>query len=110
MKDKARPTRRKDDTDKRKGVKVRKADERPPYPGWSDIPDNLSPKEWLAEANARHDAYMKKTARWRARIEEEARKTGVADNIWMDETDIMAALIEEVDARREAEEAKKNEK
>jgi hypothetical protein len=35
---------------------------------------------------------------------------GVADNIWMDETDIMAALIEEVDTRREAEEPKKNEK
>lgn len=54
------------------------------------------------EAMARLDAYVK--ARPLRKAEKAATPMG---SIWMKETDIMAALIEEVDAERVAEEAEK---
>jgi hypothetical protein len=112
MKDKARLPRVKDNKDRRVSAKVKKPDELPSeLTRKSDSSDFLSAEEWAAEIRARRGAYWKDTALWRAEIEKGAKEAWASENcIWMDETDIMAALIEEVDARREAEEAKKNEK
>jgi hypothetical protein len=104
MKDRAKPTRTKDRTDKRESAAERKADDllreaSRKYREALDYVYQLLDEGRELEAIAHREACQKAYDRAR----------GIPDE-WMDETDIMAALIEEVDAERAAEEAEKKKK
>lgn len=104
MKDRAKPTRIKGRTDKRESAAERKADDllheaSRKYHEALDCVYELLDEGREVEALAHHEACQKAYDRARGVTEE-----------WMDETDIMTALIEEVDAEREAEEAEKRKK
>jgi hypothetical protein len=104
MKDKARPARTKGRTDKRGSATERKADEvlsdaSQKYREALDYVHELLDEGRVAEALAHREACQKAFDRARGITEE-----------WMDEADLMAAMIEEVEAEREAEEAEKKKK
>jgi hypothetical protein len=96
-KDKAGPTRTKGGTDKRRSTAERKADE-----AVSEALHNLR------EAVVSADKLQRRVEEAIAHLK--ACKKACFPEGMMDETDIMAALIEEVDAQREAEEAERKKK
>jgi hypothetical protein len=104
VKDMAKPTRTTDRTDKRESAAERKADDllreaSRKYHEALDYVYELLDEGRELEALAHRETCQKAYDRER----------GITDE-WMDEADIMAALIEEVDAERVAEEAEKKKK
>lgn len=104
MKDKAKPTRTRGRTDKRRSAAERKADDllreaSRKYHEALDYVHELLDEGRELEAIAHREACQKAYDRAR----------GITDE-WMDEADIMAAMIEEVEGEREAEEAEKRKK